>query len=186
LSNTLFIYSHLLLPELHMTRKTRHVSLDRLLAFAAATGSVGPSALATALGETEQVITNWGARGVSAAGAIKAEEKFGCSPIWILRGIERPSVQASAGVSPVAYFLAQEIDKIAPAAKLVWISKLGNLVSAAQQGMLPTSPLIDTSDLQIPSAKSLPLPGGGNAAGQPSGAPVSPRKPHILASKPSL
>ena len=58
---------------------------------------------------TEQVVTNWGARGVSKDGALKAEELFGCSPLWILKGAQN----AGAGnYSPEALTLAWLLDQI--------------------------------------------------------------------------
>lgn len=48
-------------------------ALDRLLESAAKQGVRGPSALAKRLGETEQTITNWAARGISKRGVIKAQ-----------------------------------------------------------------------------------------------------------------
>lgn len=64
----------------------RHPSFDRLTQIAVDHGINGPSALALALGRTEQVVTNWARRGVSKAGAMLAQEKFGCSSVWILKG----------------------------------------------------------------------------------------------------
>lgn len=90
LSNISFNQSEIDLPECVMTSKKRHESLERLLSIAAQRGIVGPSALASAMGHSEQVITNWGRRGVSKAGAMKAEEKFGCSAVQIMKGDDAP------------------------------------------------------------------------------------------------
>ena len=68
--------------------------MQRLFDFVKDQGVVGPSALATAMDETEQVITNWSARGISAAGAIAAEKNFGCAAVWILEGISPPATSA--------------------------------------------------------------------------------------------
>lgn len=72
-----------------MAIKPRHPSMQRLLDFVKDQGIVGPSALAFAMNESEQVITNWGARGISHAGAISAEKRFGCSAVWLLEGVNR-------------------------------------------------------------------------------------------------
>jgi len=46
----------------------------------------GQSAVARLLGESPQNIKNWEVRGVSKAGALKAEELIGCSAAWVLTG----------------------------------------------------------------------------------------------------
>lgn len=67
---------------------TRHESLQRLLTFAYTKDQIaGPAALAAALVESEQTVTNWGRRGVSKSGAMKAQAKFGCSANWVLTGL---------------------------------------------------------------------------------------------------
>jgi SOS-response transcriptional repressor LexA len=66
-----------------MSEKPRHESLIRLIR---AANVDGPSALASALNESEQTVTNWGRRGVSKQGAIKAQSLFGCDVDWILKG----------------------------------------------------------------------------------------------------
>ena len=76
--------------ELAMAKKQRHPSMQRLLDFVKDQDIVTPRALAAALVESEQTVANWSARGVSAAGAIAAERKFGCSAVWVLDGINPP------------------------------------------------------------------------------------------------
>ena len=71
-----------------MSQKSRHPSLERLLLAAEEFGIAGPSALAKALNESDQVVTNWGTRGVSKAGALGAQRRFGISSNWVLDGIE--------------------------------------------------------------------------------------------------
>lgn len=90
--------------------KTKHPSLQRLLEVAAKHGVSSHSALAAALTESEQVITNWAKRGVSAIGAIKAQKVFGCSPLWILEGI---GASGPNGYSPEALALGWTLDQIA-------------------------------------------------------------------------
>lgn len=69
------------------TQDTRHESLERLLEAARELAKInGPASLAAALLESEQTVTNWGRRGVSKAGAMKAQDKFGCSSNWVLHG----------------------------------------------------------------------------------------------------
>lgn len=77
-----------------MNERLRHPSLTRLLGVAAEHQIVGPAALARALNESDQVVTNWGRRGVSKAGALNAQRLFGISSTWILNGTE-PKVIAA-------------------------------------------------------------------------------------------
>lgn len=77
-----------------MTERLRHESLTRLLEVAAAHQVVGPAALARALNESDQVVTNWGRRGVSKAGALNAQRLFGISHAWVLNGTEPKIVAA--------------------------------------------------------------------------------------------
>ena len=86
-SNSLCKTSLELLKQCRMDDKQRHPTYERLFSVALKNNISGPSALAMALRESEQVINNWSRRGVSKAGAIKAQERFGCSSVWILRGI---------------------------------------------------------------------------------------------------
>jgi phage repressor protein C with HTH and peptisase S24 domain len=70
-----------------MSKQKNHQPLDRLLEIARAHEIQGPAALARRLGETEQTVTNWGSRGVSKQGAMKAQAEFGVSANWLLTGI---------------------------------------------------------------------------------------------------
>lgn len=56
-------------------------------------GARGHAWLSKELGESEQTVTNWARRGVSKAGAMKAQARFGCSAIWILDGTEPQSIR---------------------------------------------------------------------------------------------
>lgn len=87
MSNDLFPASLNYLKQLRVSEKERHPSYQRLYSVAVENNIRGPSELAVALGESEQVINNWSRRGVSNAGAIKAQERFGCSSVWILKGV---------------------------------------------------------------------------------------------------
>ena len=77
-----------------MTERQRHESLTRLLEVAAEHQINGPAALARALNESDQVVTNWGRRGVSKSGALNAQRLFGVSQAWVLNGIEPKTVSA--------------------------------------------------------------------------------------------
>lgn len=55
------------------------------------TSITGHAALSAVLIESEQTVTNWAKRGVSKAGAMKAQSKFGCSANWVLTG-ELPKI----------------------------------------------------------------------------------------------
>ncbi len=96
-----------------MKAKTRHPSLERLLTYASEKGVNGPSELAAALDESEQTVSNWGARGVSKAGAIKAQYRFGCSGFWVMTGDGERKVGEPAtpppGPKPAAYTMADAI-----------------------------------------------------------------------------
>lgn len=78
----------------NMNDRLRHESLTRLLGVASEHQVNGPAALARALNESDQVVTNWGRRGVSKIGALNAQRLFGVSHTWILNGTE-PKVVAS-------------------------------------------------------------------------------------------
>ena len=78
----------------NMTERIRHESLTRLLTVTAEHQIAGPAALARALNESDQVVTNWGRRGVSKAGALNAQRLFGVSSTWILNGTEPKIVAA--------------------------------------------------------------------------------------------
>jgi hypothetical protein len=68
----------------HMEEKGRHPSMERLFYAVKAKGITGPSELASAMNVSEQVITNWSARGISATGALQAQKAFGCDANWLL------------------------------------------------------------------------------------------------------
>ncbi|MFD2299403.1 S24 family peptidase [Paracidovorax citrulli] len=64
-----------------------HESTARLYQAASEIRDVaGQSAVARLLGESPQNLKNWEVRGVSKAGALKAEELIGCSAAWVLTG----------------------------------------------------------------------------------------------------
>lgn len=73
--------------------------MDRLLAAAALLGISGPAALAKAMNESDQTVTNWSKRGVSKAGAIKAQGIFGVSSAQIIAG-EDHQFQPTAALAP--------------------------------------------------------------------------------------
>jgi len=104
MSNDLFPSPSGFLKQCRMDEKQRHPTYERLYSVAVKHNISGPSALAMALHESEQVINNWSRRGVSNAGAIKAQERFGCSSVWILRGIgpETAGVLVKADYSGVS------------------------------------------------------------------------------------
>ena len=102
----MFNTAQFFLQECRMTDKPRHKSAERLLNAAMKHGVNGPAELAVALDVSDQVVTNWGSRGVSADGAIRAEEIFGCPAVWILKGIVPPvssMVMSALSASTDAY-----------------------------------------------------------------------------------
>lgn len=91
LSNTAFNntpFSFGKLCGMSLPNATKHPSLERLMTFAQESSKAitGHAALAAALIESEQTVTNWARRGVSKTGAMKAQSKFGCSANWVLTG----------------------------------------------------------------------------------------------------
>lgn len=58
--------------------------------------------LQTALGVSSAVMTNWKKRGVSAGGALKAEELVGCLAQWVLAGTQPMFVDADHSVQTSA------------------------------------------------------------------------------------
>lgn len=66
---------------------TKHPSMQRLY-HAASTmqGITGQSSVARALNASPQTVKNWESRGISKAGAIAAQERFGCNAAWLLEG----------------------------------------------------------------------------------------------------
>lgn len=64
-----------------------HESMQRLYKAAKdLRGMEGQSAVADLLGFSPQVLNNWEKRGISQGGAIRAQEKIGCSPSWVTKG----------------------------------------------------------------------------------------------------
>lgn len=51
---------------------------------------LGPAELARALNVSEQVVTNWGARGVSLDGALRAQLAFGVDANFVLHNVSHP------------------------------------------------------------------------------------------------
>ena len=86
-----------------MTNIDRREEMARLLDAAAEKGVHGPAELGRVLGMSEQVMTNWAARGVSKGGAIQAQELLGISSTW---------VQSGRGPRMITGVLASTIDAI--------------------------------------------------------------------------
>jgi len=93
-------------------QKNRHESLLRLMEVAQRHGITTPSGVAMALDESEQVVTNWGRRGVSKPGALKAAVRFGCSANWILTGVADAVVGYSTEALALAWLLDQIPDRL--------------------------------------------------------------------------
>ena len=80
----------------HMGKRQIHESLRRLLQAAATQGVVGPAALARSLGTSDQVVTNWGKRGVSQRGAIQAQRRYLVAAQWIISGVGEAQIKHAA------------------------------------------------------------------------------------------
>lgn len=65
-----------------------HAQMDRLYQAAyEIKGIRGQSALAFALNESPQTISNWESRGISSNGLLSAQEKIGCNAVWVRDGV---------------------------------------------------------------------------------------------------
>lgn len=66
-----------------------HETMKRLMAEAKRLRGINTQTeLANLLNESPQRVNNWSRRGVSVDGAVSAEKAFGCSPAFVLNGIE--------------------------------------------------------------------------------------------------
>lgn len=79
-----------------------HQATQRLYQAAKALRNIsGQSALARALNESPQTVKNWETRGVSKAGALKAEELLGIRAAWLLTGEGEMGSGFDANAKPV-------------------------------------------------------------------------------------
>lgn len=114
-----------------MREKPHHPSYVRLLEAGAKKGFADANAVAKALGEGEQTVSNWGRRGVSKNGAQKAQKYLECDSNWILEGEAagvtaeagghqggRSRTRAPAGLSALALNLAELFDELPPDRRL--------------------------------------------------------------------
>lgn len=69
-----------------------HPSTKRLYDAAAKSGHTSAAQISVALDQSDQTVSNWAKRGVSKEGALAAEQAYGCSPNWILSGIQSKRV----------------------------------------------------------------------------------------------
>jgi len=99
-------------PEFRpMSPDQKHPSFARLISVAEDAGYRGPTALANALNMSEQVVNNWGRRGVSKSGAMAAQDLFGCSANWVISGVGQAKV-SDAPVARAAPSLAELIKRL--------------------------------------------------------------------------
>lgn len=64
-----------------------HGSMERFYQAAAMLkGWRGKAELARRMGESSQTLNNWERRGMSPRGMVNAEEKIGCSAVWLKTG----------------------------------------------------------------------------------------------------
>ncbi len=81
-----------------MTDYELHPSAERLYKAAEALKGVrGQSAVARLLIASPQTLKNWESRGVSRQGAITAQERIGCSAVWLLDGTGEMAAGEDAG-----------------------------------------------------------------------------------------
>lgn len=82
--------SHIRIPD--MGDEVMDESALRLYEAAKRAGVTGKSAVARALDESPQTVNNWEERGVSIAGALKAQARFGCDANWLRDGAGSMSI----------------------------------------------------------------------------------------------
>jgi hypothetical protein len=82
--------------NMHETTQTLYDAVRRRLG-----RDVGPADLARALNVSEQVVTNWGSRGVSLDGALKAQLAFGVDANFVLHHAPHPMVAPVPVTGPV-------------------------------------------------------------------------------------
>ena len=107
-SNTMYnniLFNLRTIPWMHETAARLYEAAEQLQ------NTVGQSAVARLLNESPQVVKNWETRGVSKAGAIKAQSVIGCSVTWLATGagLMRPSGAVPAVVQPPTLGEALEV-----------------------------------------------------------------------------
>lgn len=112
-----------------MTNDQHHPSFIRLLDASKEHGVTGHAALAKALEQSEQTITNWASRGVSKPGAIKAQKVFGCSVNWVLSGTG-PQQMAESETVEVSPSIAELIKRLSIALQTAPLSTQGMAADA--------------------------------------------------------
>jgi hypothetical protein len=84
-----------------------HESMVRLYEAAQLLAEIsGQSALAARLAESPQTVNNWESRGISSAGALKAQAGIGCNANWLLSGVGSMALDWPFTSVPLARFLA--------------------------------------------------------------------------------
>lgn len=88
LSQSFRVTTNCVILEKSGMSKEKHETFERLLRAVQEVNAdiTGPQKLADAMNESPQTVTNWGARGVSAKAAAKAQTLFGVSSSYILDG----------------------------------------------------------------------------------------------------
>lgn len=78
-----------------MTEKAIHASIRRLYSVASEVGDDAPAKVARRLNISAQTLNNWEARGISQAGALSAQDVYGCDAVWVMTG---KGARVAAGV----------------------------------------------------------------------------------------
>ncbi len=135
--------------------------------------TIGQSAVARLLNESPQTVKNWEARGVSAEGAIKAEEAIGCRAAWIRSGTGHmtfgaapsapsPSVAAEEARTPygppaerLAACLPSLLDALSSLPTLRWASVRAQLDALPGHPEMREDVLQELLVLLTPSPKQL-------------------------------
>lgn len=95
--------------------------------------TTGQSAVARLLNESPQTVKNWESRGISKAGAIKAQAEIGCSASWLLSGEGSMAVeQVPATAQAPAQSVASLTPSPAPWENAIQVPLLANAGSMGQ------------------------------------------------------
>ncbi len=150
--STQCLTSHCLVVEnVRMNEKARHPSMTRLFSAAKSKGVSGPSALAARLNVSEQVITNWTARGISATGALQAQKEFGCDANWILDDEHVAlEVKTTSKATPAVDAIPPDVRVLMRVLDAIPLETRPDAVSEALAALVLHLPLAESSDTQSP------------------------------------
>lgn len=124
------------IPRMHDTMKRLYEAAEQLH------GITGQSALANFLNESPQLLNNWERRGMSKGGMLNAQERLGCSAIWLNTGVG-PMEAASASITQIG----QKHDKSANRADKAPLFEGSPTVSQSDNPVTPPEPIRYSLDI---------------------------------------